>query len=63
MATMVNREDSNTILVECEHCGCRFKLSLISCGDDYQNLLKKLNCPFCTELFPCDLGFETVKGA
>ena len=45
----------------CTHCGCRFHLQLLATGEDYQNLSKKLFCPFCGTLFNSQMGFEEVS--
>lgn len=42
----------------CGHCGCSFRITLLQRGDDYQNLSRRLLCPFCGTRFDSQVGFE-----
>lgn len=43
-------------VVECPHCQCAFRLTLLKKGDDFQNLSGELLCPFCGTLFESRMG-------
>lgn len=50
-------EGRESQFVTCTHCGCTFRLVLVGKGDDYQNLARKLFCPFCGTMFQSQMGF------
>lgn len=43
--------------VECDHCGNRFRLTLLEGCEQYQNLSRELFCPFCGTMFSSEMGF------
>ena len=45
------------ITAQCENCNCIFELELLKKGEEYQNLVGELFCPFCGTMFKSHIGF------